>query len=229
MDALAKEIIEAASGQHTLAPEKTVELCYELLERSGSNVVWEILRQSDKFIQWNHYPKGDVYDKQSHCQYYYHAHSPNPNRAAEHGHFHVFMRRKAIPEHIQPAIIANDPIKPKDQDDICHLIAIAMDKKGFPIRLFTTNRWVTGETWYHANSICQLVEHFHIDHSWPSWPTNLWLNAMMRWFTPEIKHLIQQRDAVISSMQQQLTPDDPIIYEHRGLEVISHMDIALES
>lgn len=229
MDDIAIEIMNKIHQQQPLQPETTIETCYTVLERTGSNVVWEILRQSDKFIEWDHYPKGDVYDKQTHSQYYYHTHSPSPNRPQEHGHFHLFVRKKGMPDHAVPAIIQNDPIAPEDQDDYCHIIAIAMNKKGFPIRLFTTNRWVTGETWYNADQACELVDLFDIQHSWPSWPTNLWLNAMVKWFAPEIKQLIQQRDEVIANMQSQLTKADPIIYEHRGLEVISHMDIDIEN
>ncbi|MDF1653636.1 MAG: hypothetical protein P1U34_00840 [Coxiellaceae bacterium] len=223
---LATPIIEAVTNNQPLNPEDTIESCYEVLKRSGSNIVWEILRQSDKFLQWNHYPKGDVYDKQTHSQYYYHAHEPDDKRLPEHGHFHLFVRKKGMPKHIQPAIITNDTIKPEDQDDICHIIAISMDKKGFPTRLFTTNRWVTGETWYDANATCELVDLFNISHAWPSWPTNLWLNAMVQWFAPEIKQLIQQRDEVVAHWQSEVP--DHLIYENRNLEVVTHMDIEIE-
>ena len=31
-----------------------------------------------------------------------------------------------------------------------HVVAISMDKKGYASKMFTTNRWVTDETWYDA-------------------------------------------------------------------------------
>ncbi len=50
--------------------------CEHALTEAGSNVVAEILRLTEEFYQWDHYPKGDVYCADSHAQYYYHAHPP---------------------------------------------------------------------------------------------------------------------------------------------------------
>lgn len=211
----------------TCQPEEIIEHCYRLLGKTGSNVVWEILRQSEVFLEWNHYPKGDVFDKASQCQYYYHTHPPSEHRLPEHGHFHLFMRPKGIPPQCQPTPIPSETTAPKTSEAApCHLIAISMDRFGKPIRLFTTNRWVTGETWYPAEAICAMIDCFIIDHTYPSWPTNLWLSALIRWFAPEIKQLIYQRDEVVANWQKALPSE--CIYENRNLEVISHMDIAIE-
>jgi hypothetical protein len=132
--------------------------CQRVLAKAKSNIVWEILRQSDPFVQWSHYPKGDVFDHESHSQYFYHAHPPalpdSPRNSEENGHFHLFIRKKGIPPHIQPMEIdTSQRPEGSKEDDICHLIAISMDKFGKPISLFTTNRWVTGETWYQAQDL----------------------------------------------------------------------------
>ncbi|MEE8172364.1 MAG: hypothetical protein V3T62_05480, partial [Alphaproteobacteria bacterium] len=42
---------------------------------------------------------------------------------------------------------------PSGDDALSHIIGISMDAKGMPIRLFTTNRWVTGEAWYKARDV----------------------------------------------------------------------------
>ena len=47
---------------------------YRLLRKSGDNVVGEVLRGQGEFYEWDHFPKGDVYDPETHSQYYYHAH-----------------------------------------------------------------------------------------------------------------------------------------------------------
>ena len=47
-----------------------------------------------------------------------------------------------------------------------------MDSTGLPIRLLSTNRWVTGEAWYRADDVCKLLDLFEIDHAQPSWPVN---------------------------------------------------------
>ena len=119
--------------------------CYRVLAKSDANVVGEVLHGQDTFYEWDHYPKGDVYDWETHAQYYYHAH-PAEERSGEHGHFHCFLRPKGMPPGVKPAALP-DTVAPGDPNDaLCHLVAISMDRAGFPIRLFTTNRWVTGET-----------------------------------------------------------------------------------
>lgn len=197
--------------------------CYALLSKTKSNVVWEILRQSETFTEWNHYPKGDVFDHDTHSQYFYHAHPPDlGNRWPEHGHFHLFMRKKGIPESIAPA-----PLQPFQQagknDDLCHLIAISMDKYGKPMRLFTTNRWVTGETWYTTNAIEQFIDQFAITHAWPSWPTNIWITQLVQDYRDTILELLRQREQTVERWQA--AHPDVNAYEDRNLEVTSLLDL----
>lgn len=102
----------------------------------------------------NHYPDGDVYDHETHGQYYYHAH-----RDDEHGHFHLFLRPKGMPSGIKPAAV-EDFEEPKAQNDaLSHLIAISMDEFGRPKALFTTNRWVTAEYWYGCEDVIRMLDH----------------------------------------------------------------------
>ncbi|OGO94089.1 MAG: hypothetical protein A3F41_04885 [Coxiella sp. RIFCSPHIGHO2_12_FULL_44_14] len=210
-------------AEMTTVTSSLIDECYQLLSKTQSNVVWEILRQSDTFYQWNHYPKGDVYDRDTHSQYYYHAHPENQHRWEEHGHFHVFMRRKGIPETIQPK-----PLLPHQQngkiEELCHLCGISMDKFGKPLRLFTTNRWVTGETWYTATDMCQLIPRFAITHAWPSWPTNIWLTQIVRNYQEAIEKLLHRRDKVIDDWQHQHPNDN--VFEARELEITSFLLLA---
>ncbi len=202
----------------------TIEECYRVLKKANSNIVWEILRQSDTFYQMDHYPKGDVYDTETHSQYYYHAHDPDVStRLPEHGHFHLFLRRKGMPDHVQPQAIPLEWQEQGDVDDLSHLVAISMNKEGFPIRLFTVNRWVTGERWYDAASVIELLDYFAIDHSWPSWPTNIWLTEMVRRYKSQITDLVYQRDEALLAWQQQHPHVNP--FEDRRLEVLSSWDI----
>ena len=116
------------------AGERILE-CYWVLAKTNDNIVGELLKGEGTFYEWNHYPDGDVFDNESHSQYYYHAH-PAEERPGEHGHFHVFLRPKGMPAGIAPAKVA-DFEPPDDPDDaLCHLAAISMDPKGFPIKLF---------------------------------------------------------------------------------------------
>ncbi len=205
-----------------------IQECYRVLKNAGSNVVWEILRQSEPFKQWDHYPKGDVFDKVSHSQYFYHAHPRiNPDTGLcfeENGHFHLFVRTAGIPPEIRPVDIDRS-CRPEGskEDDICHIIAISMDKQGYPRRLFTTNRWVTGETWYQAKDVAKLIDYFNIDHSYPSWPLNLWLSSIVRVYRNEILTLVKERDHAIAAWKKEHPERN--VYEDRKLEITSVYEI----
>ena len=75
-----------------------------------------------------------------------------------------------------------------------HLIAVSMNPQGLPICLFSTNRWVAGETWYRADDVCALIDRFDIDHARPSWPVNSWISAILQLFHPQAMALIRARD-----------------------------------
>jgi hypothetical protein len=197
--------------------------CYRVLEKGGLNVVGEVLKGQGTFYEWDHYPEGDVYDGETHAQYYYHSHRPEDG---EHGHFHFFIRDDGIPEHIAP--VAHEPEEPwpTGDDIICHLVALAMDKHGYPLRMFTTNRWVTGENWYTAEDVIDLLDRFVIDHADPSWPTNRWLTALTVLFYPQICRLIRERDTKIEAWLRKHPDDD--VFEDRDLEVTSIADIDVD-
>lgn len=196
--------------------------CYRVLKKGGANIVGEILRGEGTFYEWDHYPEGDIYDNETHAQYYYHAH-----REGEHGHFHTFLRKKGMKADVTPVPYDGDADWPTAEDEvICHLIAISMDGSGFPIGLFTTNRWVTGENWYDKADVIEMLDGFVIDHSTPSWPVNRWLSAMLVLFRPQIEQLIIARDAKVAEWQA-ANPDKDV-FEEQELEVTSTLDIQVE-
>lgn len=199
---------------------------YRLLAKTQSNVVGELLRTSGTFYEWDHFPKGDCLDRETQSQYYYHAHRADQRFENEHGHFHTFMRPKGMPAHIKPAKVPNFKPPKGDNDGLCHLITISMDKQGFPWRLFTVNRWVTGEIWYKCNDVIELVDLFNIDHTWPSWPTNRWMTALLRLFQPQIAALLTHRDRVVADWTERFPEKDT--FEDRELEICSYVDISVE-
>src|SRR3546814_14192456 len=75
---------------------------YTTLFRSD-NLVGELLKNNGTFYEWDHYPPGDVYDHETHGQYYYHAHAADQRFDGEHGHFHTFVRPKGMPPGVRPA------------------------------------------------------------------------------------------------------------------------------
>lgn len=205
--------------------------CYRLLRKSGSNIVAEVLRGQGEFYHWDHYPAGDVYDPETHSQYYYHAH-PAEMRGGEHGHFHTFLRPKGMPAGIRPAPVADLAPPEGENDALSHLIAISMDGYGYPKRLFTTNRWVTGETWYAADDVIRMLDRFDMDLACPSLPVNIWIGAMIRLFRPEIEDLLHCRDHAVAQWQARkpvaAEGAGPSAYEDRDLEVTSALDISVD-
>jgi hypothetical protein len=197
-----------------------------MLAKTGDTVVGVVLRHEGPFYVLDHYPKGDVFDPDSHAQWYYHAHDQN-ERPGEHGHFHTFMRGGGIPLEVEPAQLP-DFEPPADRHDlICHLIAVSMDWSGWPISLFTTNRWVTGETWYAARDVGAMLERFDVKMDKPSWSVNRWLTGLLRLFRPHIEELLQQRDERIREWQTR--HPDVKAYEDRRLEVTSQLPIDVEA
>ena len=107
-----------------------------------------------------------------------------------------------------------------------HLIAIAVDRQGEPIRLFTTNRWVTGETWYRAADVVRMLDRFVIDESEPSAELNRWVGAMIQLFRPQISALLSARDEAVMAWRRRRRTE---VFEDARLEVTSSLDITLEA
>jgi len=207
------------------AGQEIVEI-HRLLTKTGDNVVGELIKGHETFFEWDHYPPGDVYDRETHGQYYYHAHAADQRFADEHGHFHTFIRPRGMPRGIKPAPVPNFTM-PEDPDDaLSHFVAVAMNPEGFPFRLFTVNRWVTGEVWYSGEDVCTLLDYFKIEHMQPSWAVNRWITAMMRLFKPQIVALVRARDRTVEDWARAHPGED--VYEDRNLEVTSCVDISVE-
>lgn len=208
------------------AAGREVMECHRVLAATEDNIVGELLRTGDGFFEWQHYPQGDVYDHSSHAQFYYHAHAKGARDMEEHGHFHTFLRPKGMPDGVAPAAIPGVELPGGANDALSHLIAVSMDAYGYPTRLFTTNRWVTGEVWYEARDVIAMLDRFVIDHAQPSWPVNRWITGMVRLFRPQIEALIHERDRAVAAWATGHPGGD--VYEDRGLEVTSHCDIRVE-
>ena len=210
---LPREALETMLG----AGENILE-CYRVLDKTGDNIVGELLRNQGTFYEWNHYPKGDIYDHATHSQYFYHAHVKG-QRKGEHGHFHTFLRAKGMPAGVSPAPNNGDAEWPDGDNALSHLIGISANPKGIPIGLFSVNRWVTGETWYAAEHVIEMLDLFDIDHANPSWPANRWVTAMLRLFRPQIIELVRKRDVAIADWQRKYPDRD--VDEDRELEITS--------
>jgi Domain of unknown function (DUF6969) len=212
--------------QFMVAAGRDAVECHRALAQTKDNIVGDLLRDVETFYEWNHYPDGDVYDPNSHAQFYFHTH-PQELRGGEHGHFHTFMRPKGMLKDMTPAPLPDLEAPREENDALSHLVGISMDQYGVPIRIFTTNRWVTGEVWYAAGDVQRMVDLFIIDHTRPSWPVNRWVSAMICLFQPQIVQLLDARDAAVAAWE---TAHPGVnVYEDRELEITSVTPISIDA
>lgn len=211
--------------QEMLTASANIQECYRLLLKTEDygNVVREVLKDQGQFVEFDHYPSGDVHDKETFSQYFYHAHR---GINGENGHFHTFLRSKGMPDNVAPAEYNGKEKWPEGDDALSHIIAISMDPRGYPIGLFSTNRWVTGETFYTAENVIAMLDHFEMDLLYPSWPVNIWITSTIKLFRPQIEWLLHQRDNTIKEWQ--VKHPDKDVYEDRDLEITSQLTIDVD-
>ncbi|WP_374446847.1 hypothetical protein [Stella sp.] len=213
------------SDRHdVLAAAREIAACRRVLRRAGETMVARLTRSTAPPEPWRHYPQGgDVYDPNSHAQYYFHCHA-EAGDDGEVGHFHTFLRPAGMP----PGIAAQGvPAAAVAEEAPSHLVAIGIGPAGDPVRLFTTNRWVTGEAWYPAPAVEAMLGRFAIDRQHPSWAVNRWLTALFRLYRPEMGLLVRARDEAVRRWQAGHPDRDA--FEDRDLEVASTMRIDLDA
>jgi hypothetical protein len=180
-----------------------------------------------------------VFDSTSHAQYFFHAHAPDGRPSSERGHFHTFLRAEGMPSGVMPLLLPElavadvaapppqaAPLKRGERDEVSHLIAIAIDVRGEPLRLFTTNRWVTGETWYRAEDVTRMLDRFVIAEGEPPAVVNRWIGAMIRLFRPQIAALLQARDETVMAWRRRRRTH---VLEDPRLEITSSLDVQLDT
>jgi hypothetical protein len=225
--------------------------CQRAMAAAGTSPLAEALQGAAPIYEWRHYPGGDIYDPATHAQYFYHAHPPGERRAPaggkEHGHFHTFLRGRGMPGGVRPLVmpefaVANNPAAPKaplipsapeivageEAEPWSHLVAIAMDATGAPLHFFTTNRWVTGETWYPAADVAQMLDHFALGEGGPSPLLNRWIAALVGLYKPFLADLLAGRDAAVMDWRRRRRAKVHVLEDQR-LEVTSALPIDTET
>jgi hypothetical protein len=214
----------------------------ELRRRFAANpagLLGELASGEAALGEWRHYPAGEVYDPQTHAQYFFHLHPPAERVTGEHGHFHAFLRAEGMPPGVMPLVLPETaiadaarpppqaaPLQRSARAEVCHLVAIALDHQGEPVRLFTTNRWVTGETWYRAVDVIRMLERFSMGEVGPAPLLNRWLAAMIALFRPHIAGLLQARDETMLAWRRRRRAS---VFEDRRLETMSSLHIDIDA
>jgi len=138
---------------------------------------------SREFVEWQHYPNNDLVDVDSGYEFYYHSHSVDEMPEGEHGHFHLFKRTGT---------------------EFHHLIGIALNQTGLPVRLFTTNQWVTGETLVKAEIVLVELQAFEMAIKGRMGPMARWISSLTKLFYIDMEALVLQRDQVIHRLESDL-------------------------
>ena len=172
---------------------------------SGRTLNEAALCGAKDFIEWQHYPINDLVDEVSGYEFYYHAHSIDEMPHGEHGHFHVTKR---------------------DTKGFHHLIGIALNPKGLPIRLFTTNQWVTGEEMADSTMAIKSIRKFEMVKKGRMALVSRWLSALITLFSVEIEGLILERDQKIAQLVAEMGNRE-LVMNSRKHDVLTECKIDL--
>ena len=205
-----------------LAMQKAADDMIAVLEQAAAeqkHILIDVLNSTtpDPFTLWQHYPPGDVHDREKGALWFYHAHSDDPESRpwSEHGHFHLFVWTEHVQEGVEP--IALPPEPDFENGGLCHLVAISFDNTGTPMRIFTVNRWVAMEWQYPAEEVIRLLDFFDIDNEEYAL-TSRWLVAALKVFRPQIEWSLRERDRVIEKLREK---DPEGFSEDEDVEVLS--------
>lgn len=181
-----------------------------VLEEAASsdyNILTSVLAsvEDEPFTQWQHYPPGDVHDRDSGALWFYHAHEEDKIARPwdEHGHFHLFAYSEHATGDATPIKLPPDPNY--EDGGLCHLIALSFNNAGIPVNLFTVNRWVAMEWMYPADTVISMLDKFQIanpiDGKEKYHLTSRWLIALLKVYRPQIEWSLHQRDIMIKHLQ----------------------------
>jgi hypothetical protein len=104
-----------------------------------------------------------------------------------------------------------------------HLVSIALTAQGIPFKLFTANRWVTGDIWCTAAETVGLAREFRINGVGPQLVAD-WMNSMFSLYSDHIAVLLTARDAQVARLTSEHKSMIDAL-DDRTAEVLSAVDI----
>ena len=174
--------------------------------------------------QWRHYPEDDAIDPVGGFQWFYHAHAPQDRPAAcEHGHIHLFARRKLWTRRLRSMreiAFARLSGEPPASHNPRHLLSIGFDAKGVPTTIFTVNSWVTGDRMLSAPLTADILQHMTLDTG--NEAVDAVIGSLVRLYREEIDGLLCQRDQALFAW-----PGDQVLSDQR-LELLSELRIDVD-
>ncbi|PKO68754.1 MAG: hypothetical protein CVU22_07580 [Betaproteobacteria bacterium HGW-Betaproteobacteria-16] len=170
--------------------QASVEAFANATEASGS--LLQSWVQGAEVVEYEHYPPADVIDLESGTQFYYHAHRTHGD---EHGHVHVFWHATPTGRRSRP----NKGRKVWKRHAPTHMLAIALDARGLPVKLFTTNLWVTEGHWFDAAVTLACLDRCRLGPVPGHENSCAWLSHFLAMYRPLIADLLHRRDARLAS------------------------------
>lgn len=217
-------------NRRRLPPQNTTQLAglrlletYAGLAQRGQHLLGQLLG-SELPRQWQHYPADDAIDVKRAYQWFYHSHAPEDRPdAGEHGHLHLFARRKLWVHRLRSAAEiewASLEGEVSQHVKTRHLLSIGLNAKGLPTSLFTVNSWVTGDLMLSASNTSLLLENMRLDTGYET--VDAVIESVITLYAAEIRQLLIKRDALLF---QNKAPG--ILYDER-FEILSEMAIDLD-
>lgn len=188
--------------------------CLQGFVDTGRAPLAHVLGDQARATEWEQYQGTDgapVDGTPGELHYFYHAHAMHGAAKAEHGHFHLFAQ-----------LGADAGGRPR----YAHLLAIGVDARGLPLRLFTTNRWVTDETWISANRVIALTAKIAAAGVTDDSRIQQWLRLQLGVFAPQITELLRHRDRRMNLRLRR--GGRPGLFEDRRIHVISQCQVSVE-
>lgn len=189
----------------------------ESFDHAGRHPVRDLLATTPDELA--HYPAGDAHDSATGSWWYYHTHERD---WSEHGHFHCFAYTELLRAGARPLALPENP--DRANGGLVHLAALGVDASGVPMRLFTLNRWATGEWLYPAAEVIPLVDRFAPGKSSPFPWTGRLLGATLRLLWPQVTWALRERDRVLAARRRL----DSDFAEDQSLEVTSEVVFNLD-
>lgn len=172
---------------------------------------------------WEHYPDNDARDQRTRSRWYYHVHAPGDRDPGEHGHFHLFLHRTQLDD---PAAFAVAPAAGEDAPaHVTHIAGLAISHAGIPVGWFATNRWVTDEFLYPAETMIAHLDRYDVDRTAEDSLVNRLLTAMVALYRDELAELLRARDAALAEL---VTREGAAAYE-AGYDVLASIPIDLDA
>jgi hypothetical protein len=172
---------------------------------------------------WEHYPDNDARDERTRARWYYHVHAPGDRDPGEHGHFHLFLHRTQLDD---PAAYKAAPAAGEDAAaHVTHIAGLAINHAGIPVSWFATNRWVTDEFLYPAETLIAQLDRYDVDCTAEDPLVNRLLTAMVALYRDELAELLIARDRALAA----LVATEGISAYEAGHDVLASIPIDLDA